>query len=147
MAELLDDEIKTQIKEIFNQMQHPVQVLFFGRKDDCEYCDETRQLVEEIIPLSEKLSLSVYDLDEDQAVARQYRVDKAPSMVIAGRDGEEIIDYGIRLSGIPAGHEFATLIHDLVLASGRDSGLSQQTRELLNEIQTPVSLQVFVTPT
>jgi alkyl hydroperoxide reductase subunit AhpF len=99
------------------------------------------------MPLSDKLGLSVYDLDEDQAVARQYRVDKTPSLVIAGRDGEEIVDYGIRLAGIPAGHEFATLIHDLILVSGRESGLSQQTRDLIKDVRAPVYLQVFVTPT
>jgi hypothetical protein len=39
------------------------------------------------------------------------------------------------------------LIHDLVLISGRDSGLSEQTREFLSSLDKPVHLQVFVTPT
>jgi alkyl hydroperoxide reductase subunit AhpF len=74
-------------------------------------------------------------------------VDKVPGLVLAGRDGDQILDYGIRYAGIPSGHEFSSLIHDLVLVSGRDSGLREQTRAYLAKLDKPVHLQVFVTPT
>lgn len=147
MQELLNEEVKGQVREVFSQLKEPTEVLFFGKSEDCEYCDDTRRLVEEIVRLSDKLALSVYDLDEDAEIARQYKVDKAPGLVITGRDGDQILDYGIRYAGIPAGHEFTSIIHDLVLVSGRDSGLSQETRETLNALDQPVLLQVFVTPT
>jgi len=57
------------------------------------------------------------------------------------------MDYGIQYSGIPSGHEFSTLINDILLVSGRDSGLSPQTREFLQKLDKPVHFQVFVTPT
>jgi len=147
MAELLNEAIKNQVREVFAQLEQPVQVLFFGQETDCEYCDDTRQLVEEVSALSDKLQLKVYDLQGDAEIARQYHVDKAPALVFAARDGEAIHDYGIRMAGIPAGHEFNTLIHDLILVSRRDSGLSQKTRDLLARLSKPVFLQVFVTPT
>jgi alkyl hydroperoxide reductase subunit AhpF len=53
----------------------------------------------------------------------------------------------VRYAGIPSGHEFSSLIQDLILVSGRDSGLSEQTREYLAGLKEPVHLQVFVTPT
>jgi len=74
-------------------------------------------------------------------------VDAAPTLIIAGKDGDQIIDYGIRLKGIPAGYEFTTLIRDVLLVSSRDSGLNQATRAWLRELKEPVHLQVFVTPT
>jgi glutaredoxin-like protein len=147
MAELLNEDIKNQIREVFTQLQDPVQVLFFGREMDCEYCSDTLQLVEEVTALSEKLALSVYDVDKEAEITRQYNVDKVPGLVIAGRDNDQTIDFGIRYAGIPSGHEFSSLIHDLVLVSGRDSGLSQKTREFLTNLSKPVHLQVFVTPT
>lgn len=147
MDELLNEEVKGQIREIFAQLKEPVQVLFFGSENDCEYCDDTRKLVEEVTALSDKLHLSVHDFDTEAQLARQYRVDKVPALVLAGRDGDQILDYGIRFAGIPSGHEFSSLIHDLVLVSGRDSGLSEQTREFLSKLEKPVHLQVFVTPT
>ena len=63
------------------------------------------------------------------------------------RDGDVRTDYGVRFAGIPSGHEFSTLIHDLILVSGRDSGLSPETRAFLKGLEKPVHLQVFVTPT
>jgi glutaredoxin-like protein len=144
---LLSADIVQQLKDVFKQLQNPVEVLFFGSKNDCEYCDDTRLLTEELVAVSDKLHLRVYDINEQPEVARQYNVDKAPSLVLAARDGERIIDYGVRFAGIPSGHEFSSLVHDLVLVSSRDSGLSPQTRSFLADLKEPVLLQVFVTPT
>jgi len=144
---LLSDDILQQIRDVFDQLQNPVEILFFGSREDCQYCDDTLQLVTEVAGISDQLSLSVYDADENAEIARQYKVDKFPGMAIVGRDGDQILDYGIRYAGIPSGHEFSSLIHDLVLVSGRDSGLGQETRNYLQSLNEPVHLQVFVTPT
>ena len=81
-------------------------------------------------------------------MARLYKVEgKAPAIVIAARDGAKVSDYGIRYLGIPSGHEFSTLIQDLILVSGRDSQLSPQVRTYLKALTKPLHLQVFVTPT
>jgi glutaredoxin-like protein len=144
---LLSEDIVRQLKDVFNQLQNPVEVLFFGSKNDCEYCDDTRQLVEELVAVSDKLNLQVHDMQEQAELARQYNVDKAPGLVLAARDGDRIVDYGVRFAGIPSGHEFSSLVHDLVLVSSRDSGLSPQTRQFLANLKEPVLLQVYVTPT
>jgi alkyl hydroperoxide reductase subunit AhpF len=115
MPSLLNDEIKSQVSEVFSQLDQQVQVLFFGKQDDCQYCDDTQQLLEEVTSLSEKLDLSIYRLDEDNAIAQEYNIDKAPGFVIAGKDGDQILDYGIRYAGIPSGHEFSSLINDFLL--------------------------------
>lgn len=147
VEKLLNDEILEQVQQALEQMQEPVQVLFFGQKSGCEYCVDTLQLIEEVVSASDKLSLSIYDIDEDSALAQQYKVDKAPGIVVAGRDGDQILDYGVRFAGIPSGHEFSSLINDLILVSGRDSNLSEETRHFLETLQEPVLLQVYVTPT
>jgi glutaredoxin-like protein len=147
MENLINDDIRQQVSDYFQQMKEPVQVIYFGKKNDCEYCDETRKMVDEITSLSDKLELAIYDMDDDQALASQYKVDKAPGIVIAGLDGDQILDYGIRFSGIPSGHEFSSLVHDMILVSGRDSGLSLETRDFLKDLEEQVHLQVFVTPT
>lgn len=144
---LLNDSILAQVTDVFQQLTAPVEVLFFGSQTNCDLCQDTQQLVEEVVAISDKLSLSVYDLDHDAEIARQYNVDKAPTLVLAGKDGDQPVDYGVRFVGIPAGHEFSSLIHSLILVSGGDSGLSAQTRENLGKLKKPVHLQVFVTPT
>jgi glutaredoxin-like protein len=147
MSDFLNEDVKKQVLEVLGGLKHPVQILFFGSKENCDYCKDTRQLLEEVTALSPNLDLTVYDLEADSMVARQYHVDKAPVFVVAARDGETLTDTGIQYAGIPSGHEFTTLIQDLLLVSSRDSGLKQTTREFLKALQKPVHLQVFVTPT
>ena len=145
---LLNDQVIKQVKEVFDsQLNQPVEVLFFGQQHDCDYCDDTHQLVEEVTAISPKLNLQAYDLEQHAEIASQYGVDKAPSVVLAARDGDGLIDYGVRFVGIPSGHEFSSLIQSMILVSGRDSGLNDQTRQALKKLTQPVTLQVYVTPT
>ena len=147
MEKLLNEQVIGQVKQAFAQLKEPVQILFFGSPEKCDYCTETRQLLEEIVALDEKLGLTVYDLQDNADAASQYNVDKTPAIVIAARDGDKIINYGIQYAGIPSGHEFSVLINDILLVSGRDSGLSEAVREFLKNLEKPLHLQVFVTPT
>lgn len=147
MAKLLNEDVVKQIEDAFAPMKEAVHVMFFGEKEGCDYCPDTQQLIEEVVAISDKLSLEVYDLSDDADVAQKFNVDKAPGIVLTGKDGDTISDYGIRYAGIPSGHEFTSLIQDILLVSGRDSGLEQDTRDFLKELTEPVLLQVFVTPT
>jgi len=147
MEKLLNDQVKGQIQQAFDTLTNPVQILFFGAQSGCDYCSETLQLLTEISELDERVHLSVHDLKADAALAAQFQVNKAPGIVIAGKDGDQVLDLGIQFSGIPSGYEFSTLINDILLASHRDSGLSAETRDFLKALSQPLLMQVFVTPT
>ncbi len=147
MEKVLDEQIIKQIKQIFGGIEQPVQVLLFGSKDNCDYCNEAQQLLEEVTALHDKLELSVYDVNEDKDVANQYNVTGAPGIVIAAKDDTGVKNLGVQFSGIPSGHEFSTLINDILIVSKRDSGLDVKTREFLKNLDKPLHLQVFVTPT
>jgi glutaredoxin-like protein len=148
MENILDEKTKDQVRELFVSLEQPVEIFFFGSKDQeaCQYCADTEQLLTEISELSELLNLRIYDIEDDAALAQQYKVDGAPSFVMVGMEGEQVLDYGIRFKGIPAGHEFTSLINDLLIVSRRDSNLSPETREFLRTLDSPVHLFVFVTP-
>lgn len=147
MEKILDEQIQEQVKKLFTELKEPVEILFFSKPGECEYCTEIEQLLSEVAGLSDKLYLQVYDFDKDAEEVKKYHVEDAPVFVLAGKSGDEIVDYGIRFYGLPSGHEFASLVNDLVLVSSRDSGLEPATRDYLKELQKPVKLQVFVTPT
>jgi glutaredoxin-like protein len=146
---LLDANIRKQVRELFAEIKEPVQVLLFSSSDpdSCYYCKDTQQLLEEVVSLSAKLSLKIFDIKADAETAKTFNVDAAPTIVMAGVNENGTIDYGVRYKGVPSGHEFATLVNDLVLVSKRDSGLSDETRDFLRTLTKPVHLQVFVTPT
>ena len=82
MQNLLDENISAQIRGIFTNLQNPVHLIFFGSKRNCDACEDTRKLVEEVAALSDKLSLSIYDLDGNADAAFRYQMDKAPVRVL-----------------------------------------------------------------
>ena len=147
-VKLLNEEIYQQIKELFDsQLDQPVEILYFSKLDPCKECDETHQLLEEIISISDKLHLIAYNVDDNPQQAQQYKVNLAPGLVITGRDADKLLDYGIRFAGIPSGYEFSSLIQAIILVSKRDSGLKSEVRSELKSLTTPIDLKVFVTPT
>ncbi len=149
MLPLLNDKITTQVKAVFEKLQSPVMILFFG--DDEPEMNEAsapaRQLLEEVAALSPLLSFEAHDLHAEADFAAQFNINAAPSFTLVSVDEDNFTDYGIRYKGTPAGHEFTSLISDLMLVSSRDSGLSPETREFLHQLTAPLHLQVFVTPT
>lgn len=146
MEKALNDQIIKQINEVFTEMKEPVQILYFGSKDNCDYCAETRQLLEEVTATNDRIELEVYDIQENQDVASKFNVTNAPGIIIAAKDGSEVTNLGVQYSGIPSGHEFSTLINDILIVSKRDSGLNETTRAFLKNLDQPLHLQVFVTP-
>lgn len=146
MEKFLDEKIIKQVENAFAEMQEPVQVLYFGSKDQCDTCAETQQLLEEVSAVNAKVELKVYDLRENRDIAERFNVTNAPGIVVAAKDNAEVRNLGIQFSGTPSGYEFSTLINDVLAVSRRDSGLSNTTREFLKQLDQPVHLQVFVTP-
>jgi glutaredoxin-like protein len=146
---LLDDKVRKQVTAALAGMTRPVKMVMFTQGDggalECEFCGQTRELVEEVASLSDKLSVEVNDFTGDAALAAQYGVDKIPAVVLLS--GDEPKDHGIRLYGVPAGYEFSALVEDLRMLGSGDPGLSAATLQALQALTRPVHLQVFVTPT
>ena len=143
---ILNDSLRRQVHDAFAPLPNPVTVLVFGRAD-CEACDDTRELVEELAAASGgRVRIEPYDLDRDAARAGQLGIDKAPAVaVLGGESGRH--DFGIRFFGSPAGYEFGTLIEDIRMASAGVTDLSPDTVDALSRLTTPLHMKVFVTPT
>jgi glutaredoxin-like protein len=139
---LLTDEIKAQVKESLADLTSPVKLLVFTQTLECHFCQQTRELLEDIAGLSDLITTEVYNFVVDAEKAREYAIDKIPAVVILGEK-----DYGIRFYGIPAGYEFTSLIHALRLVGGVGSQIDQATIDELAKLNDPVHMQVFVTPT
>lgn len=131
-----------KVKEILSSMANPVTVTLFTKSDGCDYCTETRQLLEELAELSSgKISLSVHDVDKEQAKAAELNIHEAPVTLIGDKTT------GVRYYGIPSGYEFSSLLEDLVDSSRGGTRLAEETRRAVRDIKTPVHIRVFVTPT
>ena len=139
---LLDAQIRKDVQQMLADVKTPVTFKVFTQEFECQYCKETRELVEEVGSLSDKLSVEVYDLVKDQAIAESLGIDKVPAVAVIGKK-----DYGVRMFGIPSGYEFGSLIESIKLVSEGESGLSAETKKQVAKLTKPVKIQVFITPT
>ena len=79
------------------------------------------------------------------ALVEQYKLDGSPALVFLDSEGK---DTGIRIYGIPAGHEFASFIEAICLvSSGKTKTLPDKVREEIEKIDSPLEIKVFVTTT
>lgn len=139
---LLSEQDLEGARERLQGMVDPVKLIHFTQELNVEYGRETRQLLEDLATASDKLSLEVYNVILDQEKASEYGVDKVPATIVRNEQ-----DYGIRFYGLPAGYEFASLLDAILLVSRNNSGVSEEARKRLAEVDQPLHLEVFVTPT
>ena len=136
-----------KLREAFAEITRPVHLLFFTQALDCETCVQTRQILDELPVLSDKISVDELNFVLEKDKAGQYGVDRVPAIAVTYEDGGVQRDSRIRFLGAPAGYEFVSLIQAVLLAGGRVSHLSEDSRVLLAAVDKPVTMQVFTTPT
>jgi len=139
---LIPDDKKDFLRVEFKEkLVNPVKILVFTQEVECDFCANTRQLVQELAALSDKITVEVYDLVAD-AEAKEYGIDKIHALAIIGEK-----DYGVRIYGIPYGYEFQTLVNAVINVSKGKTDLSEKTKAILGEVKSPVHIQVFVSLT
>lgn len=136
------------LRDEFAKMTRPVRLVFFTQTLGCETCLQTRQVIDELPPLSDRISVEEVNLVLDRETAGQYGVDRAPAIALAYEDGGVVTDSRIRFLGTPAGYEFISLVRAVLLAGGaRQPDVSPANLARLAAVDRPITMQVFTTPT
>jgi glutaredoxin-like protein len=140
---LVPEEHKEHIRaELQEKMENPVKIIMFTQEVECQFCAQTRQLINELAALNDKIKVEIYDFLANADKAKLFGVDKVPALIVMGEK-----DYGIRFYGMPYGYEFQTLLESVINVSRGRTDLSEETKKKLKEIKTSVHIQVFVTLT
>ena len=150
---LISSSDQDRLRQAFADMTRPVRLLFFTRTLDCETCLQTRQILDELPPLSDQISIDEVNLILERDKAAAFGVDRAPAVAITYRESspgssdEMWKDSRIRFLGTPGGYEFVSLVQAVLLAGGRVPQLSEASLQRLAAVDRPVTMQVFTTPT
>ena len=142
MGLIPDDKKDLFNKDFKEKLVNPVKILMFTQEVECRFCSDTRELVQELATLNDKITIEVYDFVADTNKAKEYSIDKIPALAIIGEK-----DYGVRIYGIPYGYELQTLIEAVINVSKVKTDLANKTKSILAEVKMPVHIQVFVSLT
>lgn len=124
------------------RLRSDVTLVFFTQEHECMYCRETREFLEELVSLSDKLHLETYDLVADAEEAERHGIDKIPAIKIVGDQ-----DYGVRYFGMPMGYEFSVIVEDIIDVSWGTTEMDPETMGNVLPIDERLHIQVFVSPT
>ena len=145
---LLSPADQDRLRESFDEMTTPVRVLFFTQTLDCDQCLQTRQILDELPALSDKIAIEEVNFILEKDKAAQYGIDRVPALALLSQDANgQTRDTRIRFLGTPAGYEFVSLVQALILAGGHDSQLTPENRARVAAVSTPTTIQVFSTRT
>lgn len=152
----LQERDRQYVQTFFQErLERPVKMLAFGKRPSRieipgvrrnPLAEQTLQLVEEVGGLSDLIEVTTAYLGENDDLFDQWNVpkDRVPAIILTPEDGT---DRGVWFFGAPSGYEFRTLLEDLADVSRGTTSLSDETRARLQELASPVHIQVFVTPT
>ncbi len=70
---LISSSDQERLRESFAEMTRPVRLLFFTQTLDCETCLQTRQILDELPPLSDKIAIEEVNLILDRRHRQRLR--------------------------------------------------------------------------
>jgi alkyl hydroperoxide reductase subunit AhpF len=145
---LLSPADQDKLREAFGEMKNAVKIVFVTQTLGCETCLQTRQIVDELPPLSDRISIEEVNLVLDADKAKAFGVDRVPALALVSTDEQgHDRDSRVRFVGAPAGYEFISLVQAVLLVGGREGNLTEANRQKLAAIDQPTTIQVFTTPT
>jgi thioredoxin reductase (NADPH) len=129
-----------QLRQTFAKLPNDIPLyLFVGRMEDDVFAQACRQIVRAFRELTTKITLKEYYLDNEMAA--KWAVDSSPTLLL---DPER---YNIRWLGAPMGEEARSFLEAMTLLGTGKSGMSDQSRTVIQRIDTPRHVQVFTSPT
>jgi|SRR5690625_4458287 len=137
MEKLLNDEMETQIKEMFNHLEDNVVITLY--KDNNEGSELTYKLMDEISNLSNKIKLDTIEYNDE--TKKNDNIYSAPAFYVSKNSN---IKSGL-FYGVPAGHEINTLLSTLIDISTNNPLYDEDTINEINKINKKTNIKVFVT--
>lgn len=149
---LLGPSDQNRLREEFALLTRRVHLIFFTQSLGCDTCLQTRQVLDELPPLSDRVVVDEVNFVLEPEQAARYGIDRVPAIAVAYEEegapaGSPLSDARIRFLGTPAGYEFVSLVQAVMLAGGCGSQLSESSLRRLATVDRPVTMQVFTTPT
>ncbi len=150
MEKLLKEKDEEYIKDLFakNLVEEVTLTLFLESKGGThvnnyneQYLDYTEEMVNEVAALSDKIRVQIFRDNAEKE--KDYGIREISALFIEGKNTHKNVVY----YGIPSGHEFSSLLEDIVDVSKGLTELPESVKNQVRKISSPVEILVFVTPT
>ena len=130
---MLDINLKNQLKSLLEKVAMPIQIL--PVLDDSRGAREMAELLADIAPLSDKITLAEPRAPRDG--------ERAPSFAIQRMGSEERVEF----AAVPMGHEFTTLALALLQVGGHPPRMGEESAKAAKSLEGPLVFEAYISLT
>lgn len=134
------DQAQARLVQLLESIPNEISIILFATPlvNDA-FSDGARQVIRGVRQLAPKITLREYDLNHK--MANELKIEHSPTLVF---DHER---FNIKWLGAPLGEETATFIELIKMLGYGKTGISDESLNVLNKIESPRHMKVFVSPT
>jgi alkyl hydroperoxide reductase subunit F len=125
---MLDTTLKTQLKAYLEKVVQPIELV--ATLDNSAKAGEMQELLEEIVTLSDKITL--IKRDDDTVRKPSFSINRAGA------------DIGVRFAGVPMGHEFTSLVLALLQVGGHTIKFDDNVIEQIRNLDGDYNFETFI---
>jgi len=142
----LPDQDKAFLTEQFAAMESAVKVDYFHQsptsvevpgRQPCLSCEATKEVLEELAGLSDQITLTTYELADEEELANRHGIEQAPGIVVRGEKNRPL-----RLTGMPGGVFLALVMQAILSMGGQPLDPSGQLKSTLKKLRNPTDIRV-----
>jgi glutaredoxin-like protein len=154
MIPLKDQELIGQ--KFAAELIGPVKIDYFTERESaltvpgrrpCAYCKPTREMLQELSGLSDRISLRVHIFEEAAEERVKFAIERIPGTVLRGTATRPAGPPSFKFYGMPGGTEFPAFLESIVDISRGEVLLAKDSVKELKKLRDEVFVRVFVTPT
>lgn len=132
---MLDDNLKNQLRTYMERLVNPIELVAYA--DDGDNSQKMLALLDDIVPLSDKITLRKSD---GTSAHTNDNITRKPTFAV-NRPGE---DSRVFFSGLPMGHEFTSLVLALLQVSGYPAKVEEEIIEQIKNLQGEFRFETYV---
>ena len=126
--------------KLFQGIPNVVNVYLFSKQGiNDPFTDVARKVIQTVGRLTQKVVFHEYDLDSEEA--ENWNVEASPTLLFSPEK------YDIKWLGSPVGEEAKMFVEAIILLGYGTSAMSEQASKVIDRIEDPREVKVFVSPT
>jgi thioredoxin reductase (NADPH) len=137
---VMQEQAQAELIAGFEKMPYEIPLVLFTDSGKNEiFSQGARQLIRSVREMAPKVTLLEYDISHK--MAQEWHAEYPPVLLF------DPDNYQIRWLGAPLGEEGRTFVEALIMMGYRKTNLNKESLKVLNSIQSPRDIKVFVSPT
>jgi thioredoxin reductase (NADPH) len=137
---VMQEQAQAELIAVFEKMPYEIPLVLFTDSGKNEiFSQGARQLIRSVREMAPKVTLLEYDISHK--MAQEWHAEYPPVLLF------DPDNYQIRWLGAPLGEEGRTFVEALIMMGYRKTNLNKESLKVLNSIQSPRDIKVFVSPT